>query len=261
MIKRFNNFQEKIIIPNIITKEKYPLVRHLSSFESAICILENEFIMSRNEMKRNIDQIDPAVIERKSIDSNNKWCDERRELENNKFGTEDLIFCIPDWYNNSGYETGHGPVMIYFKPSIFEDFKVTLTIEDSLTETHKKVYNNNEMQKIYSNILNENSNSEYKYEAKKILENLNHKNKRDVFQTSKGPMLIEGDRFYNKYAEIQIHTTKIPIEYIQEIRFTDNYLDVKKTDRKKKDKIILMAKDKKMKVNTDDIQNKSFNTL
>lgn len=218
---------------------EYPLVRHLASYESAISILENKFFMSRNELKKHsIFDID----KHKGSDPKNRWWDERKILENKKFGTEDIIYCIPDWFNDSKYETGHGPVMFYFKPEIFEDFKVTLTIEDSLTENRNKFYNDKEIQKIYSNILNENQHTNYQLEAKNILENLNHKNKENTFNTSRGKKFIEGGRFYNKYSEIQIHTKKIPINYIQEIRFTDNYLDVKDSDTKNKEKIISMLK-------------------
>ena len=244
MIRRFNNFRQTDVIFN-----EYPQIRHFSLYESAISILENGFLLSRNELKKNIDylNLDPNIIQSKNILSKDKWWDERKELENQKFGTEDLIFCIPDWYNNSGYETGHGPVMIYLKPSIFEDFKVTLTIQDSLAENINKIYTDKEIQKIYYNILNENSASDYNSEAKKILENLNSKNIRNVFNTSKGRILIEANRFYNKYSEIQIHAKRISTDYIQEIRFTDNYLDEKKSDKDVKKKLISMCKDKKMK--------------
>ena len=225
------------------TEEEYPAVRHLSSYESAISILENGFIMSRDEMKNHIDKLDPSIVKRKGINSNDKWWKERKQLENKKFGSDDIIHCTPDWFNNYGYETGHGPVMIYFKPTIFEDFKVTLTIEDSLTEKSSKHYDSDAIKKIYSNIVKHESN-EYKLEAKKILENINHKNAESTFDTSKGKVFIEGDRFYNKYSEIQIHANKIPIEYIQEIKFTDNYLDTKDTDKENKEKLILIYKEK-----------------
>jgi len=252
MIKKFNTFRS----PNTeihnsrITNstQKYPLVRHFSSYESAISMLENGFLMSRNELKNHIDKLDNEFIKHKGLDSNESWWNERAELDNKNFGTEDLIFCTSDWYNNSGYETGHGPVMIYFKPSIFEDFKVTLTLKDSLEEGIR-VYNDNEISKIYSSIMEESN--EYINESKFILNNINHKNPEKMHNTSRGRVFIES-RFYDKYAEVQIHTNKLPIEYIQELRFTDNYLYEKKNDRKNKERLVTMCKDKKMIINNDD---------
>jgi hypothetical protein len=132
--------------------------------------------------------------------------------------------------------------MIYFKPSIFEDFKTTLTITDSLTE-NGKVYDKTEIKKIYSNIIKKNKYSDYQKESNKILENLNHKNVGKFFNTSRGKIFIEGDRFYNKYSEVQIHAKNIPVEYIQEIRLTDNFLDLKNIDNKEnKEKLIAICK-------------------
>ena len=92
MIKKFNNFTNNEF--NI----QYPLVRHLSLLESAISILENGYFMSRNELKNNIQKVDSNVIENKNFNSKDKWWDERKELENKKFGSEDIIYCIPDWF-------------------------------------------------------------------------------------------------------------------------------------------------------------------
>jgi len=220
---------------------KYPEVRHLSTYESAIFILENNSLMSRNELRNNNFDIDSI----KGTNSKDKWWEERKELENERFGTENLIYCTPDWYGDYGYETGHGSVMIYFKPSIFEDFKVTLTLLDSLNENETKIYNHKEIQKIYLNIINNNKSNT---ETKKILENLNHKNKGSLFNTSRGRIFIEGDRFYNKYSEIQIHANEIPIEYIKEIRLTNNYLDVKNTDDINREKLISICKSKNIKI-------------
>ena len=94
-----------------------------------------------------------------------------------------------------------------------------------------------------------NENSEYVNESKYILNNLNHKNPEKIHNTSRGRMFIES-RFYDKYAEIQIHTNILPLEYVQEIRFTDNYLHEKKSDKKNKDKLIAMCQDKKIKINS-----------
>ena len=70
--------------------------------------------------------------------------------------------------------------------------------------------------------------NEYIKESEYILNNLNHKNPEKWHNTSRGRMFIP-ERFYDKYAEIQIHTNILPIEYVQEIRFTDNYLYEKKS--------------------------------
>jgi hypothetical protein len=219
-------------------EEKYPEVRHFTSYESAIAILESGIIKSRNELKKDIQSVNIEIVESKRLNSDDKWWSERQEIENERFATEDIVYCTPDWFNDSGYETGHGPVMIYLKPSIYEKFNTTLTIEDSLTENRKDIYKGNEIKKIYSNILNENKYPTYKPVASKILENIEHKNVKKLFETSRGKMLIEADRFYNKYAEIQVHATEIPIEYIKEIRFTDNYLFTKETDQELKEKLI-----------------------
>jgi len=74
-------------------------------------------------------------------------------------------------------------------------------------------------------------------------ENLNHKNVGKLYNTSRGQIFIEGGRFYNKYSEVQIHAKKIPIEYIQEIRLTDNYLNLKNDDNTvNKEKLISLCK-------------------
>lgn len=225
--------------------EEYPLIRHLSTYESAIHILETGSIMSRSKLSDTSFDINEV----KGSDPKDKWWKERKELELEKFGTQDILYCIPDWYNDSGYETGHGPVMIYFKPSIFEDFKVTLTITDSLTE-NGKVYNKEEIQKIYSNIIKKNKYSDYQKESNQILENLNHKNDGKLFNTSRGKVFIEADRFYNKYSEVQIHAKNIPVEYIQEIRLTDNFLDLKNADNKgNKEKLIEICKKNNITIN------------
>jgi hypothetical protein len=232
MIKVFNNFMSD----DSITFSKYPQIRHLSSYESAISILKNGYFLSRCELKKDLNNIDSAIIETKKFNSKDKWWDERSILELKRFGTENLIYCIPDWFDDGGYETGHGPVMFYFKPSIFEDFKVTLTIEDSLTEIGNKIYDTNEIKKIYYDIINNKSQTE----AKRILENLKSKNIESYFNTSRGKLFIEGGRFYNRYAEFQIHAKKISISYIQNVKFTDNYLGEKKSDKELKEKFILI---------------------
>lgn len=244
MILKFNNFNDS---NNSNVVELYPNVRHLTSYESLIAILKSGFIKSRNEIKKNLSEIDFSIIKEKKMDSDDIWWDERKKLENKRFLTENIIYCTPDWFNDLGYETGHGSVMIYFDPKIYEDFKVTLTIEDSLTEKRDSIYGKSEIAKIYSNILgNEN---EYKNEAKIILGNLKQKNREGFFEISKGRSFIEGDRFYNKYSEIQIHESKIPISFIKEICFTDNFLNTKDTDTQMKEKVKLICKKFKIKIN------------
>jgi hypothetical protein len=224
--------------------DKYPLIRHFSSYESAVSILENNFILSRCELKRNLNSVSNEVIKNKKLDSKDRWWQERKELEINRFGTEDMIFCTPDWFNDSKYETGHGPVMFYFKPEIFEDYNITLTILDSLSASEKKVYDKNNISEIYSSIINEN----YNYEASKIIKNLESMNKEQLFETSRGEMFIEGNRFHNKYSELQIYSRRIPIEYIQEIRITDNYLFKQEYDDLNKNKLIKLCIKKGIKI-------------
>lgn len=224
---------------------EYPLVRHFSSYESAIAILENESILSRCELKRNLNKVHPEIVKNKKLDSADRWWQERKELEISRFGTEDMIFCTSDWFNDSKYETGHGPVMFYFKPSIFEKYKVTLTILDSLSASEKVVYDKPDILKIYSGILDNGSN----FEASKIIKNLESMNNEQVFETSRGRMFIKGNRFHNKYSEIQIHTNILPLEFVQEIRLTDNYLFEQESDNMNKEKLISLCKKLNLKIN------------
>lgn len=236
-----------IIFNDEINESKYPLVRHFTSYESAISTIENGFLMSRNEVKKNINKLNKSIIENKNLKSDDKWWNERREIELENFGTEDIIYCTNDWFNNSGYETGHGPVMIYFESSIFDDFKITLTIMDSLHQENFRIYDKEEISKIYSQIIN-NDAKEYKNEAKEILRNINHKNPEKVHNTSKGRMFIP-ERFYDRYSEIQIHSNKIPIKYIKEIRFTDNYLVECENDNINKERLISLCEKNNIKIN------------
>lgn len=235
MIKKFINFIEPQISKNF---NKYPEIRHLTSYESAISILNSGFISSRNELKnKNIDI--------KEI--NEKWENKRKNIEQHLFENEDLIYCVPDWFNDSGYETGHGSVMIYFKPNIFEDFHVTFTLLDSIAEKNTILYDKHDLHKIYNNILTGKF-DDYTNECCIILENLNKKNKAQTFNTTKGNIYIDGDRFYNKYSEIQIHSNNIPLEYIQEIRLTDNYFYTKDNDYDNKLKLISLCNEKNIKI-------------
>jgi hypothetical protein len=225
----------------------YPKLRHFTSYESALSILNNGYVNSRKELKNNINNVDDYVVDLKKLKSNDSWWSERKQLEKNRFNSEDIIYCVPDWYNDSGYETGHGPVMIYFDPKVYEDFNVTLTIEDSLTEKRNRNYNKEEIKKIYSNILNNNQDSDYKSESNEILENLNSKNQKGYFNTSRGRLFIES-RFYNRYCEIQLHSDKVPTSYIKEIRLTDNYLGEKELDNSLREELIMFCKNNNIKI-------------
>jgi len=218
-------------------EDKFPLIKHSTTYESMINILESGYILSRTGLSDSGFDINTV----KDTNPNDKWWHERKEIELEKFGTQNILYCTPDWFN-SGYETGHGPVMIHFKPTIFEDFKATLTIEDSLTYDGK-IFDQTEIQKIYSNIRNNHNNLDYKYESNKILENLTHKNKGGLFNTSKGKIFIKEGKFYNKYSEVQIHCEKIPISHIKEIKLTDNFLNIKGVDvTEMKEKLISICK-------------------
>ena len=95
---------------------------------------------------------------------------------------------------------------MYLKPSIYDDFKLTMTQEDSLGNGYdKKVMNEKDIIKI-GNLIKSGKPTGV---AKEILKNIEHKNE---------------SGFFDKYAEVQIHTTKIPISYIERIIFTDKYL-------------------------------------
>lgn len=69
-------------------------------------------------------------------------------------------------------------------------------------------------------------------------------NKEQLFETSRGKMFIEENRFHNKYSELQIYSRRIPIEYIQEIRITDNYLFKQEYDDLNKNKLIKLCIEK-----------------
>ena len=46
------NYTDEEIDENEVEENEYPLARHLSSYESAISILEKGFLLSRNELKK-----------------------------------------------------------------------------------------------------------------------------------------------------------------------------------------------------------------
>lgn len=240
-INKFNNFADV----KILDKNIFPSIRHVTSYESAISILENKNFMSRQELLNN-----KVNVNTNKLKSDNKWWSERKNIELEKFKTENLIFCTPDWYNTYNHETGHGPVMFYFNSSIFEDYKVTFTLLDNVSSEIKKVYNKNELSEIYHNILNDGKNTS-QFEAKTILNNLDITNIGSVYDTSRGKIFIEEGKFYYKYSEVQIHSNNIPIEYISEIKITNNYLDYSEEDSNIKEKFILLCKEKKIKIKKD----------
>ena len=221
----------------------FPGIRHVTYYESAISILENKHFMSRQELLN----VNNFNIKTKKLNPDNKWWLERKEIELEKFKTENLIFCTPDWYNTYDHETGHGPVMFYFKPSVFDDYKVTFTLLDNVSSEIKKVYNKSELSEIYHNILNDDKKS-HLLETRTILKNLDITNDGSVYDTSRGKLFIEEGRFYYKYSEVQIHTNKIPIEYISEIKLTNNYLDYTDENIELKEKFISMCNDMKIKI-------------
>jgi len=204
-----------------------PNIRHLTSFKSAISILESGFIKSRQ------------ILDLESL--NKEWEETRKFNEKQKFGTNNLIFCTPDWFLNYKHETGHGPVMIYFKDEVFKDFKLTFTSSDSTIYSKIKVYNSDEIPDIYSAIKNEN-NSIFSELADEVLKKYNIKNKAQFFNTSKGEQFIKS-LFYQQYSEFQIHTKQIPIEYIKDIKITENYFYKKNNELIYKNKFIKLFTD------------------
>ena len=244
IINNFNDFNNFNIIKIIENNNIFPSIRHLSSYESAISILENKNFMSRQELLNNNINVNKK---NKKLEFDNKWWIERKNIELEKFKTENLIFCTPDWYNTYDHETGHGPVMFYFKPTIFEDYKVTFTLLDNVSSEIKKVYEKNELSDIYNSILNEGKKSNL-LEAKTILKNLDITNIGSIYNTSRGKIFIEEGKFYYKYSEVQIHSNKIPIEYISEIKLTNNYLDYSEEDNNIKEKFISFCKKLKIKI-------------
>jgi len=225
MIKKYNDFN------------KYPLVRHLTSYETAISILENNNIYSRNYLSSILHILDEEIIINENLLSDDKWWYERHLTEMKLFNTSDLIYCTPDWFKTYEYATGHGPVMIYFNEKIYDDFDITFSELDSHSDRLvSKIYTKNELVKIYENILN-NSNDSL---TEKLLENLDKTNEGAYFNTSKGIEYIEEGKLYNKYSEIQIHAEKISIDYIDKIILTDKYFVEKDTDEYYKGKLLKM---------------------
>jgi hypothetical protein len=191
--------------------EKYPSIRIITTKKSYDSIINSGYIYSRKDLSKNLDKLDKEIIHNKGLDDNDDvWWNDRKENDKEKFNTENLIFATPDWFDDGGYETGHGPIMVYLKPEIFEDFKITLTEVDSLTTKKLEVYDKNDIKKIYSFIKNIDKKSDDKLYnvAKRILNRLDHKNE---------------NGFYDRYAEIQIHASKISTDYIDKILKTKNY--------------------------------------
>ena len=207
-------------------KDLFPNIRHLTSYKSAISILESGFIKSRNIL-----DLEPL---------NKEWEEKRKFNEKLKFETNNLIFCTPDWFLDYKHETGHGPVMIYFKEKIFKDFKVTFTSSDSTIYSNLKIYNSDDIPDIYTAIKQE-KNTGFAKLANEILEKYNIKNKAQFFNTSKGEQFIES-LFYQHYSEFQIHTKQIPIKYIKGIKISDNYFYKKNNELIYRNKFIKLIK-------------------
>ena len=192
-------------------EEGYPLVRTIVTKDAYETIKKSGYIYSRKELAKHTDELSADVRKNKGVDdADDTWWKDREKSDAKMFGTQDLIFCTADWFNDSGHETGHGSVMIYFKPSIFTSFKVTMTATDSYG-SEQTVYGNEDIKKIYGFIKNIKTVSDdplYSV-AKKIADNMEHKNE---------------NGFYDEYAEFHIHASKVPTSYISEIRTTTNYL-------------------------------------
>jgi len=203
--------------------KKYPDIRHLTSYEAAISILTDKNIISKQK------------------DMNNKWLVDRLVEEKKKFNTNDLVFCTPDWFSDNKHETGHGPVMIYFKEKIYNDFIITFTESDSTIYDNVKVYDNNELSKIYKNINNKTDNK-YTEIVNYIMGNYDIKNEAQEYDTSKGKQFIDS-LYYKDYSEIQLHTKKISTNYIDKIVLTNNYFYKNDNDNELKQKLIILAKE------------------
>jgi hypothetical protein len=207
----------------------FPQIRHLTSYKSAISIIESGYIKTK--------QYDI---------SDKEWLEERLLSEHINFKTNDLIYCTPDWFNDKKHETGHGSVMIYFKESIFNDFRITFTDSDS------KIYENiiyelSDIEKIYKNIYYDRDIfNEYHDVVKDILERYDEKNEAQVFDTSNGKQYIES-LYHREYSEIQIHSNQVDISYISEIVFTDIYFYKYDDDDIYRDKLIKILEKNKIK--------------
>jgi len=201
-----------------------PQIRHLTSYKSAISIINDGYIKTK--------QYDI---------SDKKWLKERIISEKLKFNTNDIIYCTPDWYYDKKHETGHGSVMIYFKSNIFNDFKITFTDSDSkLYDTI--IYNLNDIIKIYSNIYyNKSVYIEYQNVVNDILKRYNMKNEAQIYETSNGIQFIDS-LYHREYSEFQIHSNQIDISYISEIVFTNIYFYKYDDDNIYKNKLIELLK-------------------
>ena len=209
MIDRIKSFRQ--FINESKKDEKYPPIRIITTKDSYNNILKMGYFYSRPELIKHIDKLSKDLIKNKGLSNkNDKWYKNRTKNDIKKFNTTNLIFATPDWFNDGGHETGHGSNIIYIKPKIFDDFKITLTEVDSLGGDDMKIFNKEDIIKIYSFIKNIDKESDDKlyHVAKRILKKLNHKNE---------------NGFYDGYAEIQIHTDKIPVKYIDKILYTKNY--------------------------------------
>lgn len=219
---------------------KYPDIRHLTSYETALSILEKGNIYSRNELKTKIDELDNNIITNEKLSKDTNWYEDRSEKEIELYNTNNIIYCTPDYYKDYGHITGHGPVMFYFKEEIFNDFDITLTITDSLANEYESgIFNKDQISQIYEDIMNNNETEI----TKEILANIDITNEAATFRTINGFMEIEGGLYHNLYSEIQIHAKEIPLSYIAEIKFTETYLHKRDTDQEYYDKIKELLKE------------------
>lgn len=209
----------------------YPLVRHIISYNVGVNFLKEGDIFSR-----------PEAIRRGLVkDEKDNWWTERSKSDNAVFGTEDLIFNTIDWFKDYGHETGHGPIMIYFKDNIFTSFKVTMTLCDSYDYVGP-VISSKEIPIIYKNII------EFKGEKREIsedemqniLKGMKNQKRDDNFYKSCAEIIISNlehkneQGFYDHYTELQIHAKSISNKHINFIKMTNNYYDKSSDDKKEK---------------------------
>lgn len=206
--------------------QERPTVRTLVTWEALEGILKSGFVYSRPELAKISEKVDEKIVIEKGLeDDDEEWWKEREKSDKKRFGTENLVFCTPDWLDDEGHETGHGPVMLYFKPSIYDDFKLTMTEIDSLDDKKSKVLGENDILETGKQI----KSGKPTGIAKKIRKNMEHKN---------------DDGFFDKYAEIQVHTKKIPVKYIEKAVFTDNY-PTGRGDKASKERAMKLLRKKK----------------
>jgi len=198
-------------------QSNFPQVRYITSYEVAEKIKEKDNIYSRPEAIR------LGLIEK---EDDPIW-NERSKAEQKHFNTEDIIFCTVDWFNDYGHETGHGPIMFYFKDSLCEDLNITLTLTDSF-DYNGPVINKEEIPEVFKSVqkfkgLKENID-------KKDIKLLKDEKRGEEFYDKCGLIINSNlekknnNGFYDHYAELQVHTKAISTSYIEKEKRTENYI-------------------------------------